>query len=91
MTADRAHDLVDVLCGEPDAEAVRQVEVLHAHAAALAWIGQATDSYPAPGWVAERLQEAADQLRAGTDERDPRTVLVQVAALALAGGRTSAA
>jgi hypothetical protein len=67
------------------------VEILHAHAAALAWVREVTGTYPAPNRVAEHLQEVADQLKDVTDERDPRAVLVQAAALSLAEERRSAA
>jgi hypothetical protein len=77
-----AHELVDRLCGPPDAAAVRWVQVLHAHAAALAWVHQA-GAHPTPAPVAARLSEAAAALADPADERDPRTVLVQVAAEAL--------
>jgi hypothetical protein len=40
----RAHALVDDLLGQPDQAADRAVEVLHAHAATLAWVRDATGS-----------------------------------------------
>jgi hypothetical protein len=91
MTTDRAHGLVDAVCGEPDAAAVRAVAVLQAHGAVLAWVRQATGSYPAPVRVAERLQEAALRLRTGVDAGEPGAVLVQIAAAALAEDRSRAA
>jgi hypothetical protein len=88
--ADAAHELADQLCGRPEAAAVRWVQVLHAQAAALAWVRQA-GAYPTPGHVAARLSEAAAALADPADERDPRTVLIQVAAQALAGQDRGAA
>ena len=58
------------------------MRVLHAQAAALAWVRQTTGRYPAPTGVARRLAEAAAQLRG--DDRDPVTVLIGVAATAVA-------
>lgn len=87
---DRAHALIDALCGEPDAAAIRAVDVLHAQAAALAWVREVTCAYPAPAHVAERLQAAADELRVPGDERNPHAVLIQVAAAALDGGASAA-
>jgi hypothetical protein len=58
------YEAVDALCGVvPDAAADRAVEVLHAHAAALAWVRQALGTYPAPPGVAQQLAVAAAQLR----------------------------
>lgn len=74
--------LVEELCGAPDAAAVRVVDVLHAHAAAVAWLGAVTGIRPTPAVVQGRLTEAAARLRSGEDRRDPYTVLVQVAAAA---------
>jgi hypothetical protein len=82
MSADAAHELVDQLCGSPDAGAVRWVQVLHAQAAALAWVRQA-GAYPTPGRLTARLNEAAAALADPADGRDPRTVLIQVAAQAV--------
>jgi hypothetical protein len=91
MATKRAHALVDELCGPPDAAADRAVDVLHAQTAALAWVRQLTGVYPAPARVAERVATAARKLRTGEDDRDPRLVLVQVAAAALAEDSSSAA
>jgi hypothetical protein len=92
MTADhaRAHALIDALLGPPDSAADRTVEVLNAHAAALAWVRDTTGSYPAPMWVAARLHAAAARLRIGDDLRDPTGVLGQVAAEALASRQIDA-
>jgi hypothetical protein len=79
---------VEELCGplaaDPTADgaAERAVRVPHAQAAALAWVRQTTGTYPAPPAVAQRLAEAAAQLRG--DDRDPVTVLIGVAAAAVA-------
>jgi hypothetical protein len=81
----RAHALVDELCGPPDEAADRAVAVLHAHAAALAWVRAVTRSYPAPKPVARRLETAAARLRSGEDDRDPARVLIEVATSALQG------
>jgi hypothetical protein len=70
---------------------VRAVDVLNAHAAALAWVRETTGSYPAPARVAARLEVVAGRLRSGVDDRDPDSVLVQVAAAALAEDSPSAA
>ncbi|AEH11759.1 MULTISPECIES: hypothetical protein [Protofrankia] len=87
----RAHALVDDLLGQPDQAADRSVAVLHAHAAALAWIRDTTGLYPAsPGIVAE-LNSVAGRLRTGIDDRDPVAVLGQAAVDALAAHRASAA
>lgn len=86
-----AYALVDSLCGSPDQAADRAVAVLHAHAAALAWIHDTTGVYPAPPAVATRLSNAADSLRTGADDRDPVAVLGQTAVDALAAHRASAA
>jgi hypothetical protein len=91
MATDRAHALVDELCGPPDAAAARSVDVLHAQAAALAWVRQFTGSYPAPTRVVARVDAAAGKLRAGEDDRDPRVVLIQVAVDALGEDSPSAA
>ncbi len=89
MTADRtrAHDLIDALCGKPDAAADRTVEVLNAQAAALSWVREATGAYPAPASVAEALNSAAGPLRTGDDPRDPVIVLGRIAVEALAAHR----
>ncbi|SHN14024.1 hypothetical protein [Cryptosporangium aurantiacum] len=91
MAVEHAHSLIDAICGQPDAAATRAVEVLSAQAAALAWVGQATGSYPAPAGVAARLREVADELKDPSDSRDPDAVMIQVAAEALAEERSSAA
>lgn len=88
---ERAHELVDELLGPPDQVADRAVAVLHAHAAALAWVRDATGSYPAPAKVAAVVASAAERLRTGDDERDPVAVLGQTAVQALAALRTTAA
>ena len=82
------HALIDAICGPPDDAANRTIEVLNAHAAALAWVRDTTGSYPAPVSVAARLAAAADRLRSGEDIRDPAVVLGQVAVDALAAYRT---
>jgi hypothetical protein len=87
----RAHSLVDDLFGPPDEAADRVVAVLHAHAAALAWVRDTTGAYPAPADVAARLDSAADRLRSGADDRDPVAVLGQAAVDALAERRSAAA
>ena len=87
MTVDPRRALEE-LCGPLTADPVadraaeRAVRVLHAQAAALAWVRQTTGTYPAPPAVAQRLAEAAAQLRG--DDRDPVTVLIGVAADAVA-------
>jgi hypothetical protein len=86
-----AYALVDSLCGTPDPAADRAVVVLHAHAAALAWVHNTTGAYPAPPTVAAHLDGAAESLRTGADERDPVAVLGQAAVDALAAYRASAA
>jgi hypothetical protein len=91
MAAERVHTLIDAICGLPDPAAIRAVSVLNAHAAALAWVGRATGAYPAPAVVAARLREAAERLNDPDDSRDPDSVLIQVAATALAEERSSAA
>jgi len=85
----RAHDLVDALFGVPDRSANRAVQVIHAQAAALSWVREATGATHAPLAVARRLQEVANQLR--SDERDPNGVLIQVAVEALDAERSGAA
>ncbi|MEN3357134.1 MAG: hypothetical protein V7637_1116 [Mycobacteriales bacterium] len=91
MATKQARALVDELCGLPDEAAVRTVDVLHAHAAALAWVGETTGSRPVPKRVAARLEAAAALLRSGTDSRDPAAVLIGEAVAALAEGSSSAA
>lgn len=87
MTDDPRRALEE-LCGplpvDPAADqaADRAVRVLHAQSAALAWVRQATGTYPAPPAVARRLAETAAQLR--EDDRDPVAVLIGVAATAVA-------
>ena len=87
MTVD-SRAALEALCGpllrDPvaDQAADRAVQVLQAQAAALNWVRQATGTYPAPLEVARRLAAAASQLRG--DDRDPVTVLIGVAAVAVA-------
>jgi len=85
----RAHVLVDDLLGPADSAAHQVVTVLHAHAAALAWVRDTTGTYPASPSVAARLDTAADRLRSGVDSRDPEAMLGQVAADALAEYRAT--
>ncbi|HET8684126.1 MAG TPA: hypothetical protein VFM54_19970 [Micromonosporaceae bacterium] len=87
----RAHALVDQLLGPSDEAADRAVTVLHAQAAALAWVRDTTGSYPAPASVAARLDSAAKRLRSMEDERDPVAVLGQTAVEALAAYRATIA
>jgi hypothetical protein len=82
---------VNSLCGSPDRAADRAVAVLHAHAAALAWVHDTTGTYPAPPTVTAHLNDAAETLRTGTDDRDPVAVLGQAAVDALAAHRASTA
>jgi len=63
--------------------------VLHAHAAALAWVRDTTGTYPAPADVAARLNDAAERLRTGDDTRDPVAALGQAAVDALAVHRST--
>ncbi|MFC0529673.1 hypothetical protein [Phytohabitans kaempferiae] len=79
----QAMALVEMLFGTPDAAARRAVAVLHAQAAALAWVRDTTGHYPAPKPVASALSRAAAALRDGTDDRDPAEVLPAIAADAL--------
>jgi hypothetical protein len=94
MTVDPRRTLEE-LCGplavDPvaDQAADRAVRVLQAQAAALAWVHQTTGTYPAPATVARRLAEAAARLR--TDDRDPDTELIRVAAAAVAEHRATSA
>lgn len=90
MVIGGSRDLTHALDGSPDVGAIRAVEVLDAHAAALAWLRQTTGTFPAPAGVAARLQIAADLLLSTTDGRDPRDVLVQVAASAVDESRPGA-
>lgn len=83
--------MVDDLLGAPDAAADRAVAVLHAHAAALAWVRDTTGAYPAPASVAAKLDSVAERLRAGVDDRDPVAVLGQAAVDALGADRATAA
>jgi hypothetical protein len=87
----RAHALVDELLGTSDEAADRTIAVLNAHAAALAWIREATGGYPAPASVAAALAKAAQRLRTGEDGRDPVAVLGQVAVDALTAHRRAVA
>ena len=87
----RAHALIDKLFGPTDAAADRAVAVIHAQAAALAWVRDATGTYPAPAIVAAELDRVARQLRSVDDGRDPVPVLGQTAVDALAAYRASAA
>jgi hypothetical protein len=87
----RAHALVDELFGPSDEVADRAVWVLHAHAAALAWVRDMTGSYPAPASVAAVLAGVAERLRTGGDERDPVAVLGPAAVDALAAYRATSA
>jgi hypothetical protein len=87
----RAHALVDDLLGASDEVADRRVAMLHAHAAALAWVRDTTGTYPAPAIVAAVLAKAADRLRTSEDERDPVAVLGQAAVDALAAHRATVA
>jgi hypothetical protein len=85
----RSHALVDRIFGldadaDADAAAGRVVEVLHAQAAALAWVRDVTGEYPAPRLVSEAVAAQAAKLRTSKDGRDPRVVLHQTAADALA-------
>lgn len=84
----RANALVEELFGTSDAAADRTVEVIHAQAAALAWVCATTGSYPTPAPVAARLQAVAFRLR--QDDRDPRAVLMETAEQALADYRAVA-
>lgn len=85
-----AHALVEALFGPFDARAVRSVEVLHAHAAALVWLREAVGSYPIPLAIAVELEQAAEELRREDDERDPAPVLRQAALIALTTYRAAA-
>jgi hypothetical protein len=87
----RAHALVQALIGPSDARADRSVEVLNAHADALAWIREAVGSYPTPRLIAVKLEQVASDLRSPGDERDPALVLGQAAIEALVGYRAAGA
>jgi len=79
---------------EADARADRAVAVIHAQAAALGWVHQATGAYPAPPSVAQTIARTAARLRdVGTvaAEPDPDRVLIGVAAEALSAYRATAA
>jgi len=84
-----AHALVETLLGPADARADRDVEVLHAHAAALAWIREAVGSYPTPIGIAIALEQVAADLRHDGDDRDPVLVLGEAALRALAAYRST--
>jgi hypothetical protein len=75
------HALIEQLCGTPDADAIRAVEVSNAQIAALAWVRESTGAYPAA--VSARLQDVADELCRPGEDRDPREVLIQAAVAAL--------
>ena len=62
---DRAHALIDEFWGPSDAAADRAVAVMHAQAAALAWVRDTTGTYPAPASVAAELERVAWPLRTG--------------------------
>jgi hypothetical protein len=83
----RARQLVHDLLGPSDAAADRAVTVLHAHAAALAWVRDVTGRYPAPDVVAAQLEAVAHRLRAEAVDEDPVAVLHTVAVEALAAYR----
>jgi hypothetical protein len=80
----RALALVEELFGVPDEAANRAVDVIHAQAAAFAWVRERTGTYPTPRPIAARLDEIARRLKSGFDDRDPVPVLRQAAAEALA-------
>jgi hypothetical protein len=87
---DPGHRLVEEFWGTPTAAAVRSVDVLNAQAAALAWARRMAGTYPAPRIVADRLAAVATRMRTGEDDRDPRTVLMDIARSALAEHRAGA-
>ncbi len=91
MRSGEVYTLVDDLLGTSNQAADRTVAVLHAHAAALAWVRDTTGVYPAPASVAVQLDRTAERLRDGSDERDPVAVLGQAAVDALAAYRATAA
>ena len=79
---------------EADARADRAVAVIHAQAAALGWVHQATGAYPAPPLVARAIAQTAARLRdleTGAAEPDPDRVLIGVAVEALSAYRATAA
>jgi hypothetical protein len=84
------HALVKALVGPSDARADRSVEVLHAHAAALASIREVVGSYPTPVTIAVELEQVAAELRRAGDSRDPVLALGQAALHALAAYRAAA-
>jgi hypothetical protein len=77
------------VCGVPDAAANWAVDVIHAQAAALAWVRDTTGFYPAPSAVASRIAVAAAELRVGPPGHDPVEHLAQVARDALRDLRAS--
>ncbi|WP_157474471.1 hypothetical protein [Parafrankia sp. EUN1f] len=85
----QAHALVERLVGLPDQAADRAVTVLHAHAAALAWVRTAAALHPTPPAIAAELNAAAERLRS-VDGRDPAPVLGQAAIAALTAHRARA-
>jgi len=87
----RTRAIIEKLCGPwvEDPAADRAVAVIHAHAAALAWVRDTTGVYPAPASVAAELERVSWPLRTGADGRDPVTVLAQTAAAALAAHQSS--
>ncbi|KQC35148.1 hypothetical protein UK82_28065 [Frankia sp. ACN1ag] len=87
----QAQVLVDRLLEQPDDAADRVVAVLHAHAAALAWVRDSVGLYPASPEIAAVLNDLAGQLRDVGDERDPVAVLGQAAVDAPAAYRAAAA
>jgi hypothetical protein len=82
----RTRAIIEELCGPwiEDPAADRAVAVMHAHAAALAWVRDTTGAYPSPASVAAELERVSWPLRTGEDDRDPVAVLSQTAAEALA-------
>ncbi|WP_205447157.1 hypothetical protein [Candidatus Frankia alpina] len=67
------------------------VAVLHAHAAALAWVRDSVGLYPVPLEIAAVLNDLDGQLRDVGDDRDPVAVLGRAAVDALAAYRAAAA
>jgi len=92
-TADhmRAHALVDDVLNPPDQAADRAIAVLHAHAAALAWVRDTTGHYPAPASVAAHLDRVSRRLRTGQEPGDPAAIMRQAAVDALATHQSTAA
>ena len=89
----RAHALVDSIFSlrpdvDADAASARVVAVIHAQAAALRWVYEATSVYPAPRPVSDAIAAAAARLRSD-DDRDPEAVLRSVAAESLASYQAS--